>query len=221
MSRSANIERVYPLSPMQQGMLFHSLLEAGSGIYVTQLVFTLADVDVAGLGGAGERGLRSSDVLRTGFVWQRQDKPLQVVLREVVLPWEELDWREVAAADRSAKLDGLLRGERERGFDLRKAPLLRFVLIRTEADRYELVFSHHHLLLDGWSVALIAKEVAATYQALVAGREHQLPRLRPYQDYIAWLQRQDMAKAEAFWRCSLAGFSAPTTLTAERRGRAG
>jgi amino acid adenylation domain-containing protein/non-ribosomal peptide synthase protein (TIGR01720 family) len=214
-----NIERLYPLSPMQQGMLFHSLLDASSGVYVTQLVLTLTDVNIAALRAAWERVLRHHDVLRTLFVWQAQDKPLQVVRRDVELPWEELDWRGIDQADRREKLDALLRADRARGFDLRAAPLMRLMLIRSGADRHELVWSHHHLLLDGWSVALIAKELAAVYQALVQGREHHPALPRPYQDYIAWLQRQDIAKAEAFWRRSLQGFTAPTTLTVERGGR--
>ena len=185
----------------------------------TQLVLTLTDVNVAALRGAWEQVLRRHDVLRTLFVWQTQDKPLQAVRRAVDLPWQELDWRGVDPADRRAKLDALLQADRARGFDLRTAPLMRLILIRSGEHRHELVWSHHHLLLDGWSVALIAKEVVAIYQAQVQGREHHPPLPRPYQDHIAWLQRQDIAKAEAFWRRSLQGFSAPTTLTVERAGR--
>src|SRR5215475_8800459 len=131
MARNPNIERLYPLSPMQQGMLFHSLLEAGSGVYVTQLVLTLADVNAAALHGAWEEMARRHDVLRTSFAWQTQDKPLQVVRRDVVLPWEELDWRDVDAADQAGRLEALLSADRTRGFDLRSAPLMRLMLIRT------------------------------------------------------------------------------------------
>src|SRR5262249_29044909 len=99
----ANIERLYALSPMQQGMLFHSLLEAGSGVYVTQLVLTLADVNAAALRGAWEAAVRHHDVLRTSFVWETQDKLLQVVRRDAVLPWEEFDWRDVDPADQAGR----------------------------------------------------------------------------------------------------------------------
>src|ERR1700730_1982520 len=96
------------------------------------------------------------------------------------------------------------------------APLMRLTLIRTAERRHELLWSYHQLLLDGWSMSLVIDDMAAIYQAITQGRDHRLPAPRPYRDYIAWLRQQDMAKAEAFWRDTLAGFSAPTVLPVDR-----
>src|SRR5271163_1602421 len=96
---------------------------------------------------------------------------------------------------------------------------MRLTLIRTEENRHELVWSHHHVLLDGWSAFLILKDVMAIYQALEEGRDYRLEPLRPYRDYIQWLQGQDFSKVEGFWRAMLKGFAAPTPLLGNQSGK--
>ncbi len=150
--------------------------------------------------------------LRTLFVWEGREKPLQVVRRRVTLPWEELDWRGLSADEQDAKLAAFLQADRQRGFDLAQAPLMRLALIRLGENHHELIWSHHHLLIDGWSSFLILKDVRAIYQALSEGRDCRLEPVRPYRDYINWLQGQDLSKAEGFWRAALKGFAAPTPL---------
>jgi amino acid adenylation domain-containing protein len=206
---------------MQQGMLFHALRDAGTGIYVTQVSLTLTEVDKGALRSAWTEVLRRHDVLRTSFVWQTQDKLLQVVRRDVTLPWQELDWRDLDTAERAEKLEAFLAEDRARGFDLRAAPLMRLTLIATGGETCELVWSHHHLVLDGWSIGLVLKDVVALYQAVKQGVRAAVPSPRPYQDFIAWLQRQDAGKAETFWRRELSGFSAPTRLSIERSSEGG
>ena len=206
-----DIQSIYPLTPMQQGMLFHTLLAPEPGVYVVQAVLTLVgDVDASTLERAWQDVLDRYEVLRTLFVWKGQEKPLQVVPRQVALPWEDVDWVELTPGDQQMKLDSLLRADRKKGFDLSKAPLMRMCLIRMAAQRYELIWTYHHLLLDGWSTFLVIKDASEIYRSLREGRELQLPHTRPYRDFVSWLNRHDLSKAEHFWRVTLEGFNTPT-----------
>jgi amino acid adenylation domain-containing protein/non-ribosomal peptide synthase protein (TIGR01720 family) len=210
------VEDVYPLSPLQQGILFHSVYARGERPYVIQLGWTIHDLDPAALRAAWEGVVRRHTVLRTRFAWQELDEPHQVVMREVELPWVEEDWRALPVADHAARLDEYLRSERERGFELDRAPLLSFGLFRTGEREWEFVWTHHHLVSDGWSNPLLLREVFALYAAQTRGERLELPRPRPYAEYAAWLARQDLARAEAYWRRALAGFTAPTVLGMDR-----
>jgi amino acid adenylation domain-containing protein len=207
-----NVEDIYELSPLQHGMLFHTLYAPVSGAYIEQFVWTLdASLNVAAFKRAWQRVLERHAVLRTGFHWKELDKPLQVVHRQVKLDWDEQDWRRVSAAEQPERLNKYLAADRKRGFDLSKVPLLRLALFRTP-NAYQFLLSHHHILMDGWCGPLILGEVMAFYEAFCSNQDLQLPPPRPYREYIAWLQKQDVAKAEAFWRQTLRGFTTPTTL---------
>ena len=208
-----NVESIYPLSPMQEGMLFHSLTEQGSTAYFEQYQCTyIGDFDVAAFQQSWARTIERHPILRTLVMWKRKDKSLQVVRKQVQAAWTVEDWRGVGADAVDSKLAAFLRDDRTRGFDLTQAPLMRFALLRLTDRAYRFVWSFHHLLLDGWSGALLFNEVYAWYQASRTGKAPSLKRVRPYRDYIGWLQQQDMAKAEAFWRENLKGFSAATPL---------
>src|SRR5205807_1331948 len=110
----------------------------------------------------------------------------------------------------------LLREDRTRGFDMRRAPLMRIILVRIGDDAFRFAWSSHHLILDGWSRPLAFKEVVAFYRAARSKTTLNLPPARKFRDYIAWLKKQDLGKAEAYWRLALAGFHAPTPLEVER-----
>ncbi|HEX2188976.1 MAG TPA: condensation domain-containing protein, partial [Longimicrobiaceae bacterium] len=222
MDRSG-IEAVYPLTPLQQGMLFHTLYAPASGTYFEQFAFTLrGELDETAWEAAWERVTERHGALRTAFSWERRDRPLQVVARGARAPWDRRDWRGLPAEEAAARLEAFLREDRERGFELGRAPLMRLALLRTADDAWEFVWSHHHLLLDGWSVGLVLAEVFADYEAIRSGGAARLPAPRPYREYVAWLQGRDPAAAEAFWREELRGFRAPTPLGIDRGpGRAG
>ena len=208
------IEAIYPLSPMQEGMLFHTLYAPHSGVYVEQMVFAIASLDVPAFQQAWQRVVARHGVLRTLFVWEKRTKPLQVVRREVELPWREEDWR--LNEEPKEALDAYLAAEREQGFELNKAPLMRFGLMRVTEEQYYFVWNFHHLLLDGWSIPLIWQEVERFYEAISRGAPIYLKRPRPYKDYITWLQRQDLRQAEGYWQQALRGFTAPTPLVVDR-----
>jgi non-ribosomal peptide synthetase component F len=135
-----------------------------------------------------------------------------VVYRQPVLPFEHLDWRSLTGSERQERLHLFLEEDRARGFDLARAPLMRMTLIRLGETSYQFTWTHHHLLLDGWSVALVIKEVFAFYEAALNGEELRMEPTRPYRDYIQWLQQQDTDAAESYWRETLSGFTRPTPL---------
>jgi amino acid adenylation domain-containing protein/non-ribosomal peptide synthase protein (TIGR01720 family) len=213
----SEVEDVYPLSPMQEGMLFHTLYSPGSGVYVQQLACTLrGGLDPRALREAWERTFRRHAALRTEFLVRAEGRPLQAVRRRIDLPWEELDWRDLPAPERRHRLADLARADRERGFDPSVAPLSRLWLVQAAADEHRLLWSHHHLLMDGWCLPLVLRDVLAGYEALRQGREPSFPPVRPYRDYIAWIERQDRKAAERFFRGMLAGLEAPTPLGIDR-----
>ncbi|HYO99132.1 MAG TPA: amino acid adenylation domain-containing protein, partial [Pyrinomonadaceae bacterium] len=138
------------------------------------------------------------------------------VRRSVRLPFAQEDWRALPAAEQDARLRAYLTADLRRGFDLSKAPLMRIALLQFSADTYQFVWSYHHLMLDGWCIPLVLREVFAFYEAFSRGQSFAPARPRPYRDYIEWLRRQDLTKAESFWRQTLQGFDAPTPLPAIR-----
>jgi len=211
------IDDIYELSPLQQGMLFHSLAAAGSGVYVLQFVCTLAgSLDLPAFRRAWERMTASHAVLRTSFHWRELDKPLQVVQHAVEPPLVQLDWRSLTAAEQESRLAALLRDDRQRGFDLTEAPLLRLTLVRTGEEARKLVLTVHHILLDGWCLGLVLRDFFKLYDGFLQGREARLPPVRPYAEYIDWLQSRDAAETEAFWRGMLAGLTTATPLGIDR-----
>jgi amino acid adenylation domain-containing protein/non-ribosomal peptide synthase protein (TIGR01720 family) len=208
------IEDIYPLAPMQQGMLFHSLYAPASGTYFEQLNCLLAGgLDVAAFKRAWQRVIERHAVLRTAFIWEGLDEPLQVVLKEAASPFKELDWSGLPPSEQQARLETLLASERAAGFELSRAPLMHLILIKLGAEAHEFIWSHHHALLDGWCVSILLREVFDFYRAFGAGEELRLEPAASYRNYIAWLKRQDLRRAERFWRETLKGFESPTRLT--------
>jgi amino acid adenylation domain-containing protein len=210
-----NIEDAYPLSPIQEGMIFYNLLD-DSGVNVSQLVCRLEDLNVAAFVEAWRRVIERHPILRTAFVWKKLERPLQVVGRKVSLPLAQLDWRGLDRETLAARLNEYVAEDRRRGFNPAKAPLMRLALMHVEDGSHYFLWSHHHLLLDGWSKHIIIKELLELYQASSRGEEISLPPSRPYRDYIAWLQQQDAASAELFWRETLKGFTTPNGIPSDR-----
>ncbi|WP_239378296.1 condensation domain-containing protein, partial [Pseudomonas aeruginosa] len=201
------VEDIYPLSPMQQGMLFHSLYEQASSDYINQMRVDVSGLDIPRFRAAWQSALDRHAILRSGFAWQGElQQPLQIVYRQRQLPFAEEDLSQ--AANRDAALLALAAAERERGFELQRAPLLRLLLVKTAEGEHHLIYTHHHILLDGWSNAQLLSEVLESY----AGRSPEQLRDGRYSDYIAWLQRQDAAATEAFWREQMAALDEPTRL---------
>lgn len=206
------IEDMYPLSPLQEGLVFHSLSSPDSGYYVTQVLCTLSRLDLKGFRKAWKHLLDRHSVLRTAFVWKDLKRPLQAVCKHSELPLKEEDWRGLPAERRRRELETYLEADRLRGFELTRPPLMRLALFRVDDETYQFVWTHHHVLLDGWSTYLVIKELFHVYEKLCDGERPELEPSRPYRDYIAWLGRQDLREAERYWRGLLKGLTAPTSM---------
>lgn len=207
------IEDIYTLSPTQQGILFHVLSAPDSRIYQSQTTCLFhGDFNISLFEQAWQKVVNRHSSLRTAFVWEGLEKPIQVVYREVRLVIQQYDWCGFSTIDREARLQDYLRADRSRGFELSQPPLLRPTVIKMTKDSYQLVWSTHHLVFDGWSGIIIQKEMFTFYEAFCQNRCIDLEASRPYRDYIVWLKQQDLSKAETFWRQALQGFTASTPL---------
>jgi natural product biosynthesis luciferase-like monooxygenase protein/amino acid adenylation domain-containing protein/non-ribosomal peptide synthase protein (TIGR01720 family)/FkbM family methyltransferase len=210
--RDRQIEDLYPLSPLQQGLLFHTL-NASGGVYCVQVSCTIdGDVDEAAFQDAWQSVVNRHPALRTTFLVEDLDQALQRVHKGVSIELRREDWRRPEESEWRQRLAAVLAEDRERLFDLSRPPLQRIGLFRTGDREYRMVWSYHHLILDAWSATRVVHEVMDSYEARRQGREVTLAAPPPYRDYIAWLGRQDVGRAEAFWREYLRGFSAPTPL---------
>ncbi|MBI0316939.1 non-ribosomal peptide synthetase, partial [Streptomyces javensis] len=205
------VQDVWPLSPLQEGLLFHAVYdERGIDVYVEQLVLDLeGKLDPAVLRDAWQALLDRHESLRAGF---RQlagvAQPVQVIARGVTLPWREEDLSGLDADAARAGSERLGIEERERRFDLAVPPLLKVLLVKVGPDEYRMMVTLHHILLDGWSLPVLMRELWACYEA--GGSARGLPPVTPYRDYLAWLARQNKEAARDAWRQELTGADEPT-----------
>jgi acyl carrier protein len=204
-SSTTNIEDVYPLTPMQNGILFHTLQSEQSSSYLEQFVFdVLGKLDAARVAEAWTAVVNRHSALRAAFVWKGVDEPVQVVVRECEVPLREIDLTGRSPADVDLALADFLSEDRSMGFSLTEVPLMRLTLVRSDVG-VVVVWTLHHLIMDGWSMPITISEVAAVYRAMTEGRKADLPQPRPFRDFVAWLSQQPTAEARGFWRTQLEG----------------
>ncbi|MCG8313833.1 MAG: amino acid adenylation domain-containing protein, partial [Pseudomonadales bacterium] len=213
-----DIEDVYPLSPMQEGMLFHSLFDTSSGVYFEQLsVEVVGTIEREQLYRAWNHVVNRHPVLRSAFLWDELDRPLQVVSNKIEAEVSEFDWSTLEGDQEQHRLNLWLEQDRQRGFDFSKPGLTRLAWIDLPNNRARLVWSFHHVVLDGWSLPLVMGEAFQTYAALAQGQTPSLPAAGKYQEFIAWLQNFDKADALQFWKNYLHGFEAPTPIACKKQ----
>ncbi|WP_254897273.1 non-ribosomal peptide synthetase [Amycolatopsis sp. Hca4] len=213
-----DVDDVYPLTPLQAGMLFHSLLDAGNtDAYVDQARMLLDGVrDPDAFAVAWQQVADRTPVLRTELVWEGVEEPLQLVRHRAVVPVARHDWRGLSEAEQAEQLERLSAEDAATGLDLTTAPLMRLAIVALTHDRVLLMWTSHHIVLDGWSLAQLFTEVCEQYAALTEHRVPRVPAHRPFRDYLGWLAAQDLAAAEDHWRGVLSGFAAPTPLPWDR-----
>ncbi|NRN65836.1 hypothetical protein GC106_30510, partial [Kibdelosporangium sp. 4NS15] len=212
---------IYPLTPMQAGMVFHSLVGAAqgdpSGSYFNQVQFRLSGVaDPRALGTAWQRVTERTPVLRSGVVWEELDDPVQVVRRDITMPVVHLDWSDLTPEHRDERLGDYLERDRAEGIDLAAPPLTRVAIAALPDAEVLVVWTFHHVLVDGWSAAQIFTEVCRQYAMIMRGVRAPVGERPPFRDYLRWLADQDSGEAERYWRRALDGFDSPTALPYDR-----
>ncbi|MGH8755349.1 MAG: condensation domain-containing protein, partial [Burkholderiales bacterium] len=214
-----HIDDIYPLTPMQAGMVFHTVADTASGAYHDQVCLRLSGVsDPHALGVAWQRVVDRTPVLRSSMVWDATGvtEPLQIVHRHVTVPVTHQDWRGLAEGEITHRQHQLVATDRAAGMDLGVAPLLRVTIARLAEDEALLVWAFHHVVLDGWSLAQVLGEVCEQYAASVTNRRPELVARRPFRDYLQWLSTQDHDQAQEYWQRVLSGVTSPTPLPYDR-----
>ncbi|MFJ8795269.1 amino acid adenylation domain-containing protein, partial [Streptomyces sp. NPDC102462] len=210
---------VWPLSPLQQGLLFHAAYDdQGPDLYEGQRVLALdGPLDVARLRNSWRTLLHRHPILRASFHETDSGESVQVIAQEVELPWHEADLSGLDADEQRAGLDRLVADERSRRLDVTRAPLLRLTLVRLAARRHVQIVTSHHIVTDGWSLPVLIGEVSAIYAA--GGDARTLPPATSYREYLAWLDGQDKEEAREAWRAEFAGAVEPTLVLPEEQAR--
>ncbi|RUS95283.1 hypothetical protein DSM106972_090590 [Dulcicalothrix desertica PCC 7102] len=216
LGNNRQIEDIYPASPLQDEMIFEFTEyyeDSQPGIFLSRLHLELhGALNVPAFKRAWQEVVARHSIFRTAFLWEELDKSLQVVYKQVTLPWEQQDWRGLSPKVQSKRLKKFLGKELNQSFDLSKAPLMRFDIIQTAENVHQFIWTQHQLLTDGWSLSLVFKEASILYREFCQGKDVYLEKPRPYRDYIAWLQEQDLLKAEKLWRQELQGLTKLTTV---------
>lgn len=228
--QARDLEDIYPLTPMQEGMLFHHQLSTDSHLYFEQSSWTLVGpLQAEHWRHVWQRLVDLHPALRSCFLWRQVPRPLQVVHAALQLPWVENDLRHLSASAQEERSSQLLAEERERGFDLAEPPLCRMMLLRLGAERHRFVWSYHHGILDGWSIARLFDDAFALYADRQGANDHPDPeappqstaaaptplRVTPFRTYVAWLANTEPPRREQhrrFWQRYLQGIQRPSLL---------
>nr|WP_296777875.1 non-ribosomal peptide synthase/polyketide synthase [Rhodococcus sp. (in: high G+C Gram-positive bacteria)] len=210
---------IWSLAPLQSGLLFHAMLAGSSlDVYTMQMVLTLTgEVDAARLRTAAAALVDRYDNLRTAFVTTSDGSSVQVVVDDVTVPWSEHDLSVLPAEERSAAYEQLRAAEQAAQFDTAAAPLVRFTLVKLAEGDFRLLFANHHILIDGWSMPLLMRDLLFLYAA--RGNAAALPRVASYRSFLSWIDRQDHAESAQAWARALEDAPEPTLLAPSSAGR--
>lgn len=218
-NNKSNIEDIYELTPMQQGMLYHTLYTEGSDVYIEQFIYSLAGTLNSELfKKAWEEVISRHGVLRTSFQWKGISKPVQLVNRNIDTIWNDTDWSNLDRYQQKAEFDKFIKADRANVFSLERSPLMRFNLINLGNDTYKFVWTFHHILMDGWSYPVIQKEVFEIYKNLKENKKTELPLPASFKEYILWLNQKNQrgkVTADNFWKKELSGIESPTPMPAD------
>ncbi|MFZ1289536.1 MAG: amino acid adenylation domain-containing protein [Melioribacteraceae bacterium] len=215
--QNKNIESIYELTPMQQGMLFHSIYNPNSKNYFEQLSVTISgELNIDDFKQAWILILKKYNILRTSFIYKKLDKMFQVVHNDVELPFIFFDWTSQSKDIQKTELNNYFELDKEKGFSLNKAPLMRISLIRLFEKKYKLIWSHHHILFDGWSLPIVLRDLFKFYESLLNKTKIQLEYTRPYHDYIKYLQNINKENDLLFWKNYLKDFKEKTPLIVDK-----
>ncbi|MEK5097378.1 amino acid adenylation domain-containing protein [Bacillus sp. FSL W8-0848] len=219
---SFKIEKIYPLANMQKGMLFHALEDQTSSAYFQQIVIGLkGNVNEDMLEESFHELVKRHEILRASFEYDIAEEPRQVIVSDRKIDFEYRDLQETEDAQKQLLLEKYVKEDKEKGFDLSGGSLMRVCLIRTDEDSYQLIWSHHHILLDGWCLGILLSELFKIYGKRLKGEAPRLETPKPYSDYIKWLEQQDKDEAAEYWKEYLEGYEARTELPKLSRKHSG
>ncbi|UCH93966.1 MAG: hypothetical protein JSV88_27370 [Candidatus Aminicenantes bacterium] len=211
-----NIEDIFALTPMQEGMLFHYLKDPNSDLYFEQLSLDISgEVEREIFEKAWQFVIESNEMLRTVFRWENVDNPIQIILKENKLQPVYWGFSEQDALERD-KLEEVRSNDKKRKFDLREVPF-RVTLCKIEEDKYEMIISNHHILYDGWSNGIILREFFKVYDDLAHEKELVKTVKMKFKEFVKWNQDQDIEKQEKFWKDYLKGFDTQTGISIKRK----
>ncbi|MBF0551246.1 MAG: amino acid adenylation domain-containing protein [Deltaproteobacteria bacterium] len=216
MLKKENVQDIYPLSLMQEGLLFHSLYDRTSQAYFQQLTYRISghlDIDV--FEASWNELLSRHDTLRTAFVYEQVPQPLQVVLKKRTIEFTYRDLRSLNPEQQTAAWEDYLQKDRQRPFHLTSDALIRVAVLQMEDQRFEIVWSFHHILLDGWCSGIVHEELLTIYQALSRRAKPNLPPVTPFSHYIRWIEKVDQEAAQAYWQNYLTGYDHLATIPKE------
>ncbi|XAK55835.1 amino acid adenylation domain-containing protein [Bacillus inaquosorum] len=218
MTKANSIQDIYPLSYMQEGMLFHSLLQKDSQAYVEQASFTIEGaVNPQCFQNSINALVARHDIFRTIFISQNVSSPQQVVLRERNVIVQEKDITHLNEEKQSQFIKQLKEEDRAQGFQLQKDMLMRITLIQTGEGQYTCIWTFHHIMMDGWCLSIVLKEFLHIYASYVYGSPISLEPVQPYGTYIKWLMEQDKEQAVSYWEHYLSGHEQQTMLPKQKK----
>jgi iturin family lipopeptide synthetase A len=207
-----SVQDVYPMSPMQEGMLFHALVDSGK--YNGQLTFQIhAELDMASVEKTMNDLMARYDVLRTVFLHEGYECPLQLLLKERTIDFEYRDIRQECFSGVVEEIMQEFRlTENEKVFDLSKDVLMRLRVFKTAEKQYEFIWSYHHILMDGWCTSIILKDFKELYAANIQSKEITLPPVTTYLRYINWLEKRNKKESETYWENYLKNYEQVSSL---------
>lgn len=212
------IEAIYPLTFMQQALLFHHLQEEqDQGLLHVSCTLT-GKLDPVLFQKAWQATIDRHSALRTSIHWQEIEKPVQIVQEKSTMPWTFENWTDVPAGKHESKFEALKKESYTLGLDMSAAPVSRITLVQLDHDTHYLLWNCHHILLDGWSVTVILTDVFANYDAMCIGGAAQLEAIPSYPSYIDWIRKQDISIAQAYWQDAFKGFDIPMLICDGKRG---
>ncbi|MCP5064702.1 MAG: amino acid adenylation domain-containing protein, partial [Ignavibacteriae bacterium] len=208
-----NIQDIYPLTPMQEGMLFHTIYSPESEVYKEQFSCKLiGEFELESFKSAWDIIINRHDILRTAFIWEDVDEPLQIVHSEVDLPFIYKDISHFDTKEQNSFIEENIKKKVKEIFNFAEAPLMRISLFKLCETKYFLIWDHHHILFDGWGLPVLMQELMVSYNSLKNGIPLNLSPTFPFKNYIGWLKSQDQEKAKLFWNNRLSGFTTPTKI---------
>ncbi len=206
-----DIDDIYTVSPVQQSMIFHHELSPDSGVAIEQTVLKINEkLEVEAFVSAWEQLLLRHESLRTSFYWKNLESYVQIVHSKVKVPYIELNWTEFREKEQMERLDSFLVEDRQKGIRLDDRPLMRLAIIKISAESNYVVWTHHHIQLDGWCVSTIMKELGILYKANCHNEIPNLSRAPQFREYIKWLKGKDLNQSKVFWTEKLDGYLEPS-----------